>query len=149
MAFPGHADAERLMSLLVKPSPILTLKYIGKSMDENNFTDQVLIITASTGAASNVSEPRRGSASTLTSKILNTQSVHLSVLQEQVNVFVGQMQEVMSKAPEKTGEFRLAEFEVSAGITIGGKGELKLALLATGEINGSVNAGLKFVFKRS
>lgn len=118
-------------------------------MSDTKLPDQILIIAGTPDPAPPPYESRRGSATVLTSQLLNAQSVQLSVLQEQVNIFVGQMQEVMNKAPEKAGEFRLAEFEVSAAITIGGKGELNLALLAKGEINGSVNAGLKFVFKRS
>ncbi len=47
------------------------------------------------------------------------------------------------------GGFRLDEFEVSAGIVVDAKGGVQLALLANAEAGGSVNAGFKFVFKRS
>jgi hypothetical protein len=115
-------------------------------MSETIIPQEILVIVGSRSAERQGGEPRRGS---VVSSLLNTQQANIIQLQEQVNVFIQQIDVMMSKAPEKVGEFRLAEFEVSAGITFGGKGELKLALLGSGEINGGVNASLKFVFKRA
>ena len=118
-------------------------------MSENNLPQEILVITSNPGLNKPDGESRRGSAiSSLTSALVNAQPVNINALQDQVNIFIQQMDTVMSNAPKNAGEFQLAEFEVSAGITLGGKGEIKLALLASGEVSGGVNAGLKFVFKR-
>ncbi|MEJ7699243.1 MAG: hypothetical protein WKF71_06295 [Pyrinomonadaceae bacterium] len=55
----------------------------------------------------------------------------------------------MSKTPENVGDFKLTEFEVTAGIVIQGKGQIGIAILGAVELSGQANAGLKFVFKRS
>jgi hypothetical protein len=108
--------------------------------------EEILVIATSSRSNTSSIEPRRGSIS---ARLLNRHSVNLSDLQQQVNIFLQQVNVMMADAPEKVGGFQLAEFEVSAGITLEGKGEVKLALLASGEIGGGINAGLKFLFRRS
>ncbi len=75
--------------------------------------------------------------------------VDILKLQGQVNLFLNQLNQVMQETPEKVGGFLLDEFEVSAGIVVEAKGEVKLALLANAEAGAGVNAGLRFVFKRA
>lgn len=120
-------------------------------MSETTMPQEILVITGAAGADKSGAEPRRGSAiSSLASTLINAQPVNISSLQEQVNIFIQQIDVVMSEAPEKIKSgFHLAEFEVSAGITFEGKGEVKLALVASGEVTGGVKAGLKFIFKRA
>lgn len=115
-------------------------------MTKQALPKELLIITSPTLIEDRASPGRRRS---VTTQLLNAQSVDITSLQGQVNIFLQQLNVVMSETPEKVGGFELAEFEVSAGITVSGKGQVKLALLASGELGGSVNAGLKFVFKRS
>jgi hypothetical protein len=91
-------------------------------------------------------EPRRSPEAV---RPLNVQPVHLTQLQGQVNIFLQQLNQIMQDTPEKVGSFHLAEFEVSAGLVLEAKGKISLALLANAEVGGSVNAGLKFVFRRA
>lgn len=114
-------------------------------MPKQTLPKDMLVITSPTRIEDAGPQTRRGSVAT---RLLNAQSVDITSLQGQVNVFLQQLNIVMSETPEKVGGFNLAEFEVSAGITLQGKGEIKLALLASGELGAAVNAGLKFVFKR-
>ena len=81
--------------------------------------------------------------------IVKAAPIDLQQFQSQVNIFLTQMSTVVNTAPEKAGKFRLEELEISAGIVLEAKGEVKLALLANAEAGGSVNAGLKFVFRRA
>lgn len=60
-----------------------------------------------------------------------------------VNLFLEQMNDVLTKTPEKLGKFQLVEFEVHAEVTAKGT----LALLGTGGEAGATG-GLKFVFRR-
>jgi hypothetical protein len=77
-------------------------------------------------------------------------AVNLTNLQGQVNIFLQQLDQIMtSDTDKKVGAFRLDEFEVSVGIVVEAKGGVKLALLANAEAGTGINAGLKFVFKRS
>jgi len=55
----------------------------------------------------------------------------------------------MADTPPEVGGFHLTEFEVSASIVVEAKGRVRLALLGNAEAGGGLNAGLKFVFKRS
>ncbi len=112
--------------------------------------EEILIITSLSPSSDTsydaAQEVRRGFA---TSYLLNTESIDITKLQKQINIFIQQMNQVMSNTPEKVGNFRLEEFEVSAEIKVEASGEIKLALLGGGEISGGIGAGLKFVFKRS
>jgi hypothetical protein len=114
-------------------------------MSENAIPQQILVITGPPLTDQRDREPRRGLG---ISRLPNLQSVDITNLQEQVNVFLQQLDRVMSETPEKVGGFHLAEFEVSAGIVVEAKGGVQLALLANAEAGGGINAGLKFVFKR-
>lgn len=68
----------------------------------------------------------------------------VEVLAENINLFIGQMGEILEKTPEKVGKFHFEELEVHAEIT--GKGTL--SLLGTGGELGATG-GLRFVFRRS
>jgi len=68
----------------------------------------------------------------------------VEVLADNVNLFIGQMGEILEKTPEKLGKFHFEELEVHAEIT--GKGTL--ALFGTGGELGA-SGGLRFVFRRS
>lgn len=126
------------------------LAYRKDCMTETIVPQEILVITGSGNAAKSEGVARRGAAvSALAATLLQAQPVNIVSLQEQVTIFIQQLDDVMRHAPTEAGGFKLAEFEVSAGITVGGKGEVKLALLGGGELSGGVNAGLKFVFKRS
>jgi hypothetical protein len=61
-----------------------------------------------------------------------------------VNLFLNQMGEIVSKAPDSVGSFNLSEIEVSAEIN--GKGQVVLWGIG-GEVGAS--GGIKFVFKKS
>src|ERR1044071_7493665 len=100
-------------------------------MPENTVPQEILIITDSSRASDTGAEPRRGS---MAASPLHVPRVVLSRLPREGDVFLQQLNVVMSETPEKVGDFKLAEFEVSAGITVQGKGEVKLALLASGEL---------------
>jgi hypothetical protein len=111
---------------------------------ENN---QILIISNVSAKDTDKELARRGSS--IVSKMPNLTSVDVTNLQTQINVFLQQMNIVMSNTPEKVGDFKLSEFEVTAGIVVQGKGQIGIALLGQAEISGQINGGLKFVFKRS
>ncbi len=68
----------------------------------------------------------------------------VSVLAENINLFLTHIEGIMAKAPEEVaGKFKLTEFTVTAEITAKGA----LALLGTGgEVGGS--GGLTFKFER-
>lgn len=68
----------------------------------------------------------------------------VEVLADNVNLFIGQLADILEKTPEKLGKFHFAELEVHAEIT--GKGTL--ALFGTGGELGATG-GLRFVFRRS
>jgi hypothetical protein len=65
-------------------------------------------------------------------------------LQQQVNVFLLLIDSALKETPKEVGGFRLDEFEISAGITAGGK----LTLLEMAGGKAEVNGELRFVFKR-
>jgi hypothetical protein len=104
-------------------------------------------------------EPRRGDPDEYTDleprrtpkepKLPQLTEVSITHLQQQVNVFLTQLGTVMKDPPEPVGGFRVDEFEVSVGIVVEGKGEIKLALIANAEVGAGINAGIKFVFKRT
>lgn len=81
-------------------------------------------------------------------KMPNFTTVDVNNLQTQINVFLQQMNIVMTNTPEKVGNFKLSEFEISAAIVVQGKGQIGIALLGQAEISGQVSGGLKFIFKR-
>jgi hypothetical protein len=81
-------------------------------------------------------------------KIPDFTAVDVTSFQTQVNIFLQQMNVVMTDTPEKVGDFSLAEIEVSAAIVIQGKGQIGIALLGKAEVSGQVSGGLKFLFKR-
>lgn len=94
-------------------------------------------------------EARRGAArSKIASQMITVEAVDVTHFQQQVNLFITNLDKVMTDTPEAVGGFKLVEFEVSAAITVQGKGEIKLALIG-GELSAGVNAGLKFVFRKS
>jgi len=76
------------------------------------------------------------------------QPIELTALQSQVTIFLQQIQVIMQEAPEAVGAFKLAEFEVSAGIVVEARGKVSLALIANAEAGGQINASIRFVFKR-
>ena len=133
-------------------------------MPEETRSNQILVIVGKLPSEGAKREPRRGEPGLATSGdgtrqeprrwtaipgVPNIASLDISGLQGQVNVFLQQLNQIMTDTPEKVGAMHLAEFEVSAGIVLEAKGSVKLALLANAEAGGAVNAGLKFVFKRA
>ena len=84
-------------------------------------------------------EGTRSISGTLTKK-LELSAEQLAV---NINLFLDQMGNVVSKTPETVGSFRLAEIEISAEIS--GKGQVVLW-----GVGGEVGAGggIKFIFKR-
>ncbi len=105
--------------------------------------DQILVIT---GPVQPDLEFRRGEGA---SRLPNLKPVQLTELHGQINIFLQQINQVMTDTPQEAGSFRLEEFEVTAGIVVEAKGGVSLALFANAEVGGAVNAGLKFVFKRA
>ena len=73
----------------------------------------------------------------------NTKNISVQDLSTNINMFVEQVNIILSTTPEKVGGFRLDEIEIHAEITAKGS----LAILGTGgEVGGS--GGLRFVFRR-
>ena len=81
--------------------------------------------------------------STVTRKQRRPTQLKVEELSVNVNVFLGQMSDVLGKTPEKLGRFQFVEFEVYAEVSAKGT----LALLGTGGEAGATG-GLKFVFRR-
>jgi len=71
-------------------------------------------------------------------------SLKVEVLADNINLFIGQMGEILEKTPEKLGRFHFDELEVHAEITAKGT----VALFGTGGELGAAG-GLRFVFRRS
>ena len=118
-------------------------------MSENvgeNIPQEVLLITGPPPQESTEWSARRGGGLPRVAEY--AEKIQLSELRTQINVFLAQMNVALEKVPEKVGTFKLEEFEVSAGFVVEGKGSVKLALIADAEVGGSINASLKFVFKR-
>jgi hypothetical protein len=90
--------------------------------------------------------PRRGDA--ILDRLNNIVPIEIGELQGQVNLFLQQINTIIESAPEQVGTFGLSEFEVSAGIALEASGKVKLMLIGEAKASGSLNAGLKFVFKR-
>jgi len=114
-------------------------------MSEAELPSELLVITGSSVDDSGVSTRRQ----LIPTKLATVAPVDIHALQSQVNVFLQQLSVVVADAPDKVGAMHFAELEVSAGIVFHGKGEIGLALLGHAEVGGEVNAGIKFVFKRS
>jgi hypothetical protein len=114
-------------------------------MPVKNIPQEILIVSTNAYTPNVASAPRR---SIRTNRLPRIEKVNIEGLQSQINIFLDQMNIAISKAPEKVGGFRLSELEVSAGIVVEAKGGVKLALLASGEVSGCINGGVKFVFKR-
>ena len=115
-------------------------------MTEEKLPQEILIVTGPSATSSGGDlAARRGGGS----RLPDVNAVDITNLQSQVNVFLNQMNVVMKDTPESVGGFRLSEFEVSAGIVVEGKGGVRIALLGNVELGGQVNAGLKFVFRRT
>jgi hypothetical protein len=74
---------------------------------------------------------------------IRPRELEVDVLAENVNVFLVHVDQILQKAPENVGKFRLTEFTVSAEIS--GKGEL--TLMGTG-VEAGVQGGLTFKFER-
>jgi hypothetical protein len=116
-------------------------------MPENTLPQEILIYTGRPRTDDSDLElrgwPRAPQVQDLT-------AVNLTNLQGQVNIFLQQLDQIMTDdTPKKVGALHLEEFEVSVGIVVEAKGGVKLALLANAEASAGINAGLKFVFKRS
>jgi hypothetical protein len=119
-------------------------------MSEPSLPQEILILTGPAAPAAGQyddMEPRRwpGAAP----KTPNLTPVQITSLQEQVAVFIQQLDVVMQKAPEDVGAFKMAEFEVAVEIVVGASGGVSLALLANAQASGELTASMKFVFRRS
>lgn len=86
----------------------------------------------------------RATDATVTRRIGGPKELKVEVLAENVNLFLGQIEGMLAKAPEEVaGKFKLTEFTVSAEVSAKGS----LVLLGTGgEVGGS--GGLTFKFQR-
>ena len=115
-------------------------------MSDNPIPQQILVIAGPSPTDHREREPRRGPS---VFRLPTPESVDITALQGQVNIFLQQMDVIMTNTPEKIGGLHLTEFEVSAGIVVEAKGKVNLVLLGAAEAGGGLNAGLKFVFKRS
>jgi hypothetical protein len=115
-------------------------------MSEESIPNEILVVVGSSQPDLSDLEYRRSPGS---HQLPNVEAVQLTQLQGQVNIFLQQLDQIMKDTPKEAGEFKLTEFEVTAGLVLEAKGKISLALLANAEVGGSVNAGLKFVFKRS
>ena len=71
-------------------------------------------------------------------------SLKVDVLEGNVNIFIGQMNSILSKTPENISKFRLDEFTVS--VEISAKGEI--SILGTGA-GVEAKGGVEFKFKRA
>jgi hypothetical protein len=114
-------------------------------MADHQLPQEILVVTGTPESPDPRLEPRRG----VTPRLPEVKGVEITKLQGQVNIFLQQLNVVMGETPESVGSFRLAEFEVSAGIVLEAGGGVNIALLANAQARGAVNASLKFVFKRS
>ncbi|MBN1814107.1 MAG: hypothetical protein JXA14_19875 [Anaerolineae bacterium] len=74
---------------------------------------------------------------------IRPRELKVDVLAENVNLFLVQVDQILQKAPEDVGKFKLTEFTVSAEIS--GKGEL--TLMGTG-VEVGAQGGLTFKFER-
>src|SRR5689334_10524773 len=98
-----------------------------ENMPEDAIPQQIFVLTAPVRPDDADLQPRRGSPAT---RLSTLKSVDIVSLQGQVNVFLQQLDQVMSETPEKVGGFRLSEFEVSAGIVAQATGGVQIVLLA-------------------
>lgn len=71
-------------------------------------------------------------------------TLNVSQLQQEINIFVAQINQVLPQTPPKVDGFHLTEFEVTAGLTVKGK----LAIFAIAGVDAEIAGSLKFVFKR-
>jgi hypothetical protein len=95
---------------------------------DNDDKNEMLVVTGEAGARS------WGSVKKL----------KVEELSVQINLFLGQMDNILEKTPQEVGKFQFDSFEISAEITAKGS----LAILGTGGEAGA-KGGIKFVFKRS
>jgi hypothetical protein len=75
---------------------------------------------------------------------LGPRELKVEDLSVNVNLFLGQIETILQKAPETVGRFKFVEFEVHADVSAKGQ----LVLLGAGGEAG-VTGGLKFVFRRT
>jgi hypothetical protein len=115
-------------------------------MPESDLPQEMLVIAEPHRRAESDLQLRR---EPLLAKLPAMQAVDITCLQVQVNVFLQQLDHILKKTPDNAGEFQLSELEVSAGVVLEAKGEVRLALLANAEAGGAINAAIKFVFKRA
>ncbi len=74
----------------------------------------------------------------------SVQALKVEVLADNVNLFLGQVEKMMSNAPEEiNGQFKLTEFTVAAEISATGS----LILIGSG-VEASGKAGIAFKFAR-
>lgn len=116
-------------------------------MSQACLPNDILILTNQVRHISTDYEPRRGEANL--AHMPSLEPIELTQMQEQINVFLQQLDIILQDASEAVGKFRLSEFEVSAGIVVEGKGKIKLAWIVGAEIGGAIDTGLKFTFKRT
>jgi hypothetical protein len=75
---------------------------------------------------------------------LGSRELKIEELSVSVNLFLGQMETILERAPTTVGRFHFAEFEVHAEVSAKGQ----LVLLGTGGEAGATG-GIKFVFRRT
>jgi hypothetical protein len=89
--------------------------------------DRILVTTSASGMRSSSPKPLK-----------------LGVLENNVNIFLAQMDSIVSKAPDTVSKFHLDEFTVT--VEISAKGEISILGTGTGA---EVKGGVEFKFKRS
>jgi hypothetical protein len=84
-------------------------------------------------------------ADTVVTRGRGPKELEVDVLAHNVNLFLGQMESILAKTPEETGDgkFKLTEFTVSAEISAKGA----LVLMGTG-VEAEGKGGLTFKFER-
>ncbi len=115
-------------------------------MSENSTNRTILVYAEPTQSDDADLESRRGG---VTSWFSRAKKVDVNTLQGQVNQFIVNMSQMMNNTPPEVSGFQLKEFEVSAGLVFEGEGGVNIVWLADAKAKGGINAGMKFVFKRS
>ena len=110
----------------------------------SNDLDAMLIFGAVESMESS-GEAQRGLGDLVKDKALRASKVGVDTLQENMRIFLSQVDTVMSTSPKEIGGLRLEEIEIHAQID--GKGNVGLASLGGAEV--ALQGGIKFVLRKS
>lgn len=117
------------------------VKLMGEYIMAENDDERILILTGLTEQPE-AERAQRGAGDGILKRVVNTVSV--SALKENMQVFFNQLQEIIGPGKEKIGAFDLSQIEVTAQIT----GDGKVCLLGSGA-KIEVQGGIKFILKRT